>query len=248
MFRKPTIFQNFSTLVAVESTRHGGVSLAPYSSLNLGKATADNMEAVATNFQLFYEGLGINSQQVARSHQIHEDNILIATQHGNYEGYDALITNQPNLFVGVSVADCTPILLYDAGTDAVAAIHAGWRGTVKEIVKKTLLLMQDTYQTRPQDVFGYVGTCIDEYSFEVGEEVAVNFDSFFKRYDAQRQKWYVDLKKANCQQLFDVGVPIHQIEVSPYCTIEHNTDYFSHRKEKGLTGRMMAIIGRKSCY
>lgn len=105
--------------------------------------------------------------------------------------------------------------------------------------------MNENFGTQAQHCFAFVGTCIDECSFEVGDEVAEAFDTGFKRWDSDRQKFFVDLKKANAAQLVDAGIPDSQVEISPYSTVLHNEDYFSHRKEKGTTGRMMAVIGMR---
>jgi polyphenol oxidase len=145
--------------------------------------------------------------------------------------------------LAVSVADCTPILVFDSKNGASAAIHAGWRGTAAGIVEKTLARMAAEYGTRAADCFAYVGTCIDECSFEVGEEVAEAFSADFKRWDAVRGKFFVDLKCANAAQLWAIGLPPAQVEISPYSTVLHNADYFSHRSERGMTGRMMAVMG-----
>ncbi|WP_273212021.1 peptidoglycan editing factor PgeF [Runella zeae] len=244
-FRAPSIFGAFPRLIAAESTRHGGVSQFPYASLNLGLSSGDEREAVHENRRVFFESLGILSEQFAASHQVHGNEVRIVTQAERTEGYDALVTNVPGVFVGVTVADCTPILIYDARQQAVGAAHAGWRGTVAEIVIKTLETMQQTYGTQSSDCYAYVGTCIDECAFEVGEEVAVHFDKDFKRFDSSSGKFLVDLKKANAAQLVSCGVPLAQIEVSPYSTVTHNEDYFSYRLEKGKTGRMLAVIGMK---
>jgi len=153
------------------------------------------------------------------------------------------VTNGPSILLAVSVADCTPILVYDARQKAVAAIHAGWRGTVAGIVHKTLIFMEKAFETNAADCFAYIGACIDECSFEVGEEVAVAFAEPFKRYDTGRGKFFVDLKKANAAQLLAFGIPESQIEISPYCTLRNADDFFSHRKDKGVTGRGMGVIG-----
>ncbi|MFN8345129.1 MAG: peptidoglycan editing factor PgeF [Spirosomataceae bacterium] len=245
-FRTPAVFSAFPHLVAVESTRHGGVSEAPYASLNLGINTQDHEENVAANRRIFFEKSGISETRFASSFQIHGDKVQVVTESGRTEGYDALITDRPNVFVGVTVADCTPVLIFDRRTKAVAAVHAGWRGTVAQIVRKTLETMQQTYGTQAADCYAYVGTCIDECSFEVGAEVAEQFEAGFKRFDAGLGKYLIDLKRANAAQLTAFGIPSLQIEISPYSTITHNADYFSYRLEKGQTGRMLAIIGCQS--
>lgn len=240
---QPKIFAQFPNLAAAQSTRHGGVSPAPYHSLNLGKSTADDPANVVENRRRFCASLGFQPAQIAWSKQVHGDQIRLITEPGGAEGFDALVTNVPGILLAVSVADCTPILVYDARQQAMAAIHAGWRGTVAEIVAKTLIFMQKAFGTSGEDCFAYIGACIDECSFEVGDEVAVAFTEPFKRFDAQAGKFFVDLKKANAAQLLAFGIPEAQIEISPYCTMRHSTDFFSHRKDKGLTGRGLGVIG-----
>lgn len=243
MFRRPDIFTPFPNLIAAESTRHGGVSPAPYASLNLGKSTDDAPENVVENRRRFCQALGFEPGQLAWSRQVHGDLVRRADAPGGAEGFDALVTAKPGVVLAVSVADCTPILVFDAKNQAVAAIHAGWRGTAAGIVEKTLAQMAAEYGTRAADCFAYVVTCVDECSFEVGEEVAAAFTNDFKRWDTARGKFFVDLKRANAAQLQAFGLPDAQVEISPYSTVLHNADYFSHRTERGLTGRMMAVMG-----
>ena len=242
-FRSPPIFQSFPELLAAESTRHGGLSSFPYQSLNVGLFTEDRPEDIRQNRGLLFSSLGISEDQVASSHQVHGDQILMAEKPGFYEGYDALITSRPGLFLSVTIADCTPILVYDPVHRAVAAIHAGWRGTASRIVQKTMQAMKEVFKTRAEDCYAYVGTCIDECSYEVGAEVAGHFETPFSRFDTEKQKYFLDLKDANAAQLRAEGMAEERIGISPYSTVLHNEDYFSHRKEKGETGRMLALVG-----
>ena len=243
MILEPRIFAQFPELAAGQSTRHGGVSPAPYHSLNLGKSTDDAPANVLENRRRFCAALDFRPEQMAWSKQVHGDQIRLASEPGGSEGFDALVTNIPGILLAVSVADCTPILVYDPKQHAVAAIHAGWRGTVQSIVSKTLSFMEKSFGTRGEDCFAYIGACIDACSFEVGDEVAAAFAEPFKQFDAARGKFYVDLKKANAAQLLAFGIPASQIEISPYCTVQHQADLFSHRKDGGITGRGMGVIG-----
>lgn len=245
-FRSPAVFRPFPELVVAESTRHGGVSLPPFHTLNLGRSTQDNPEHVKMNRKLFWDALKISPDQVASSHQTHSDQVLVASSAGDYQGYDALITNTSDIFLAVTVADCTPILIYDPVQKAVAAIHAGWRGTVSQIVSKTVEMMKMSFGTLPADCHAYVGTCIDANSFEVGEEVALAFDPAHKIFNEEKQKFYVDLKLANKTQLLESGLPESHIQISAYSTVLDNRDYFSYRLEKRQTGRMLGVIGIRS--
>jgi len=240
---QPKIFSQFPNLAAAQSTRHGGVSPAPFHSLNLGKSTADAPVHVAENRRRFCAALGFRPEQMAWSKQVHGDQVRRVFGSGGSEGFDALVTNVPGILLAVSVADCTPILVYNKRQKVVAAIHAGWRGTVAEIIVKTLIIMEKEFEIRSEDCFAYVGACIDECSFEVGDEVAAEFAQPFKRFDVELGKFFVNLKKANVAQLIAFGIPENQIEISPYCTVLHHEDFFSHRKSGGQAGRGMGVIG-----
>ncbi|GAB4014240.1 peptidoglycan editing factor PgeF [Spirosoma migulaei] len=246
LYRSPALFFSFPKLIAAESTRHGGVSPAPFASLNLGINTADAPANVEENRRRFFDAIGARTDQFASSHQVHGTEILYATEAGRFDGYDALITDKPDLLIGVTVADCVPILMYDHEHQAVAAIHAGWRGTVGGIVTKTLERMQQQFGTTASQCYAYIGSCIDECSFEVGPEVAEQFEPALKRLDARTGKGYIDLKRANLNRLVAFGIPMAQVEVSPFSTVLHNDDFFSYRAEQGQTGRMLAVIGLRN--
>jgi hypothetical protein len=232
----PSIFKHVPQLVAGVSTRHGGKSTQAYQTLNLGQHTDDHPEVIQQNLFLLCRDLGISPQALARSYQVHGDVIWETKEAGYTSGYDAIIAYEPGVFAGVGIADCCPILLADPLRSCAAAIHAGWKGTVQEIVYKTASTLISN-GSNPSDILAYIGPCISAAHFEVGDEVAEQFE--FKEKIGDR--WHVDLKAANEAQLLKLG--ISQIEISEFCTIENNDLFFSHRKEKGVTGRMLAIIG-----
>lgn len=232
----PSIFKHIPQLVAGVSTRHGGKSKEAYQTLNLGLHTDDHPDMVHENLSLFCADLGISTDTLARSYQIHGDVIWETKEPGYTSGYDAIIAHAPGIFAGVGIADCCPILLADPVRKTTAAIHAGWKGTVSQIVAKTASAMI-SQGSNPADILAYIGPCISLAHFEVGDEVADHFELKERR----GARWHVDLKASNEAQLRNAG--ISQIEISEYCTIENNDLFFSHRKEKGVTGRMLAIIG-----
>lgn len=242
MFVTPNIFKGHP-VIAAQSTRQGGFSEPPFNHLNLSFLVNDDENSVLKNRQVFCEALKISPQQLAYGKQTHEDRVWHATEPVQTEGYDAFITQTPNVTVAVSVADCTPILVYDAKNKACAAIHAGWKGTVAQIVSKTLEQMHDTFGTEGKDCLAFIGACISSEAFEVGEDVAQRFDRDHQQRKEGTDQFLVDLKAANFRQLENFGIPASQIEVSEYCTVKHNHLFFSHRYEKGQTGRMMAVIG-----
>lgn len=246
LFSPSVLFADFPNLVAGQSTRHGGVSVGAYASLNLGISTADNPADVAENRRRFFAALGFDTAQTASSHQIHGDAILHVREPGRYDGFDALVTTNKNLLLNVTVADCTPILIYDPVKKAIAAIHAGWKGTVLQITAKTIQQMKILFGTKGEDCRAYIGTCIDRCDYEVDEDVAQHFHEKFAEWNADKQKFQLDLKAANLAQLIAQGVQYQNVEVSPYSTVTHVADYFSHRAEKGVTGRMLAVIAMKT--
>lgn len=244
LFDTPEIFKQFPELLAVQSRRTGGVSKAPFTSLNLGLSTDD--PDVAANRKLFFDAAGIDESRIASAHQVHGNKVYVAEMPGRQEGYDAVITNKPGIIAGVTIADCTPVLIYDKVNHAVAAVHAGWRGTAGKIVTEALSAMQKNFGTSGENCYACIGTCISFAAFEVGEEVAKEFDAAFVRFDNEKQKYFVDLKAANLKQLMEFGIPSSQIEISEKCTMLNNGEYFSYRKEKGQTGRMLALIGLRN--
>lgn len=243
LYYTPQIFSTFSELKVGISTRNGGVSTSPFDSLNLGLFTADSLSAIKENRRRFFEALGVDASVVAESRQIHGSNVLHVNSPGNYEEYDSLVTNSENILLAITVADCAPVLIYDCKQGVIAAIHAGWKGTVKEIVPATLREMKRSFGSNPADCYAHIGVCIGKEAFEVDADVASFFPEKFRKWDEGRRKYLVDLKATLVAQLQDGKVPMQQIEVSPFSTTVHNNRFFSYRLEKGTTGRMLAVIG-----
>lgn len=245
LYIQPTIFSPYQQVVAAQSTRHQGLGKAPYASLNLGLYTKDASETVKANRNRFFESLGFSEPNTLGGFQVHGDKVFLAEKGGQVEGYDAFISNKKGLLLTATIADCVPVLIFDPINNAFAAIHAGWKGTVAKIVSKTLDAMQVAFGTDAKNCLAYIGTCIDACSFEVDQDVAQHFDPALKVWDDEKGKYFVDLKIANKTWLLEKGLSEKQIEISPYCTVVHNEHFFSHRAEKGTTGRMLAVIGLK---
>ena len=246
-FQEIPIFQSFKDeLVAAQSSRLSGSSVFPFQSLNLGLFSNDKPGNIVENRQRFFSNFDIDPENIAHSFQVHGSKIKRVEYPGLYQGYDALITNKPGIYLAVSIADCVPVLVYDPKSKAVSAIHAGWRGTKAEILTKTIDGMTDAFNTNPRDCFAFIGTCIGSSNFEVDADVADHFEDSLKKWDKEKEKYFVDLKAANRELLLKAGVQNSKIGVSPFCTVEHNESFFSYRKEAGQTGRMLAIIGVKS--
>ncbi len=166
--------------------------------------------------------------------QIHSNLVLIAEGPGFCGAGDGLVTNRPGLAVSVRTADCYPILLADARNRAVAAVHAGWRGTATHIVERTLEKMRAEFGTAPSDVHAAIGPGIGACCYEVGEEVARQFG--FER------RTHLDLASENRKQLEAAGVAPQNIEALSVCTFCDAERFFSYRREKEKAGRMTSYI------
>ncbi len=225
------------------STRQGGVSPEPLG-LNLSFNVGDTEENVRVNRKLFFQALGILPEQAAIPRQIHGNVVRYAKTPGNYPSCDGLVTDTPDVYLCVTVADCLPVLVLEAERRVVAAIHAGWRGTAGMIVQKGIRMMIEAFQCRPERMVVYIGPGAGACCYSVGAEVAKAFAADFRREDGDRV--FIDLKAAIVAQLAEAGIPRNAIDASPYCTI-HDSDLFhSYRRDKGRSGRMMGVIGLKS--
>jgi polyphenol oxidase len=177
--------------------------------------------------------------------QIHSDQVWNAHPLADRqcEG-DALITDDLNRSIGVRTADCVPILLLDIGKRAVAAIHAGWRGTVAGIVVRAIEKMHSDFGTQPGDIRAAFGPCIRECCYEVGPDVASQFSPFFPEWPPVQGKQRLDLAEANRRHLVASGVPASHIFDSGLCTVCLPEHFFSYRREPHNPGRMLSVIAR----
>src|SRR6202521_4173165 len=257
------------------STRPGGESLlGGKPALNLGFTDWDERARVATNRAKFAAALAAAQMPLIALRQIDSDVIHVAAgPTAEAPKADALATRTPGLLLGVQTADCVPILLADTRQRVVAAIHAGWRGTLARIAVKALGRMRMEFGTRPRDVVAAIGPAIGRCCYEVGPEVAQAFAAQFRAaadwFDGpfdqlahgEEPLWLpwltmmppghvpppprvqLDLRAANRWQLADAGVPESKIAVSDLCTACRTDLLFSYRREGAKTGRMMAVIG-----
>lgn len=240
---RPAFADQYPELIIGQTTRLGGNSREPFASLNLGKYTDDDPATVADNYKVLAAELGVDVEGIVGGHQIHGAEVKTVQGPGHHEGYDAFVSDRPGLVLAVTVADCTPIMIYDPVRRVVAAAHAGWRGTVAGVAVATLKRMVDAYGTDPADCHAYLAACIGPGNFEVSVDVAERFAEHRVTGPDDRDKYLVDLKGANADQLVEAGLRREQLEISPYCTVADNDRFFSYRKEGGRTGRMLGVIG-----
>jgi YfiH family protein len=270
-FLQVPAFSAFPWLVHGFSTSQGGVSTLDGSKvLNLGFTEWDARENVQKNRKLFQSALGANELHLVSLKQFHSDVVRgFCSAPLELSSADASITNTSNLLLAIQTADCVPILLLDPKKRAVAAVHAGWRGTLQRIVEKTIGRMKMEFKTDPGDLLAAIGPAIGGCCYEVGTEVAAAFHSQF----ADAPEWFdelrtgdepnplqwlnqfppghqpppkdvrLDLRKANRGQLIAAGLSPPNIFVSDLCTACRPDLLFSYRKQGSESGRMMSVIG-----
>lgn len=242
-------------VVAFSTTRHGGVSEGLFGTFNINPYCGDAPSAVAENRRILAGALCVQPGDIILPHQVHGVSCRVidaeflrldkATRAAELENIDAVTTAARGVCIGVSTADCIPVLLYDAVSHAVAAVHAGWRGTVRRIVEKTLCRMEDAFGTRPDNVRAVIGPGISLKNFEVGDEVYADFarEGFDMSLIARRfAKWHIDLPECNRLQLEGAGVPRQAIQMTGICTFDHVDDYFSARRLGIASGRIFTGI------
>jgi YfiH family protein len=178
--------------------------------------------------------------------QVHSDRIVNANGVPDREEEgDALISDEPGKAIGVRTADCVPILLLDPKNRAVAAVHAGWRGTAAKIVVRTIESMQHAFKTEPVDVYAALGPCIRDCCYQVREDVAERFAALFPEWGAEhRALRNLDLAEGNRRQMVAAGVPAEQLFDLGLCTACQTSQFFSYRREPQNPGRMIASIAR----
>ena len=239
-----TYYDMGNRVVAFSTTRQGGCSQGNYADFNINGYCGDSEEHIAANKASLAQCLGITAHQIVMPHQVHGREV-VRIDHLSQTGVeaDAVMTDVPGLCIGVSTADCIPILLYDEQHHAVCAVHAGWRGTVQRIVDHAVTAMQLSYGTNPAQLRAVIGPGISLDSFEVGDEVydsfaAAGFEmSTISRHD---EKWHIDLPVCNQIQLQEAGV--RAIYLSAICTYQHADRYFSARRLGIQSGRIFTAI------
>jgi hypothetical protein len=223
------------------STRGGGRSGGDYESLNLGIKTGDDTANVLMNRSILLRSLSVPEDRLAIPEQTHSDNITRASEPELYPDCDGLVTDTPNLFLTLSIADCCPVFAFDPQRMAVGLAHAGWKGTRNAIASKLVEEFADYFSSNPSDMVFGLGPSIGPCCYRVGEDLLSEFDrSLFRR---TGQEHYLDLWEANRRQLVSAGVKPSSIFVSRVCTSCGPEFFFSHRRDLGRTGRMMALIG-----
>ncbi len=264
-------------VTAFTTTREGGCSIGTYSSFNVNRFCGDDITHVKRNQDVLCSKLHIASDELIIPHQTHSTNVLDISQtfhslsaeekQNRLEGIDALITDQKDIAICVSTADCVPIVIHDTMHHVSAAIHAGWRGTANRIAEKTFDMMHELFGTEGKDCRAVIGPSISIDSFEVGNEV---YDTFkkagfdmktiaklqpeMKTASASRSlnherseeslhmKWHIDLWECNSLQLMEKKIDASNIHVAGICTYKNSDKFFSARKLGINSGRLLTGI------
>lgn len=231
-------------------TRRGGVSPAPWNSLNVGGTVGDAKERVRENYVRSLKAMGRSPESVFDVWQVHGNRVVASENPRPYgvphEKADVILTNNPEVTLYMRFADCVPILLYDPVAQAIGLAHAGWQGTVNHAAASAVREMVSCYESDPVNILACIGPSIGAHHYRVGAEVVDQVRiSFGKRANhfllQNNSALHFDLWAANTHLLADAGVT--QIEVAGICTACHQDDWFSHRGGRGKTGRFGAMIG-----
>lgn len=239
------------------TSRIGGVSTGKYDSLNLGLHTADHKESVLKNRKLLAESIGIEPDNFTAAEQIHGDNIYNVDSRdrgsgaldyqNSIAGVDALITDKAGIPLISFYADCVPLYFVEPEKKIIALAHAGWKGTVKEIGKKTISAMKDKYDIKPGDIWVAIGPSISRDFYQVDDNVVERFKEHFPDFrefivDKGKGQYLLDLWQANISSMKRAGIEDKHIILSNYCTFSNEEYFYSYRRDNKKTGRMASII------
>lgn len=234
------------------ATRFGGVSEGPHASLNLGLSVGDDPERVEENARRLARALALSPGQFASVNQVHGDRLVEIS--GAAAGgalpppaaeADGLLTRERGAALCVRTADCVPVLLFAPDVGAAAAVHAGWRGAAAGIAGLAARSLAARYGARPSALFAAIGPSIRSCCYEVGEEVAGAFrrrfgDSVLRNGEGKCS--HLDLPAACRLSLLEAGVDEERIDVLPHCTACDGARFFSHRRDRGRTGRHLSLV------
>jgi len=235
------IFEQFPEITFGMSTKLP-LDNADKFNFNMSFAIGDEIERVEANRRLFYESLGLKSENVAFQNQIHSDIIKETGYGGSVGDSDAIITPRKGIGIAISMADCVGIFIYDKVEKVIAGIHSGWRGTEQKILVKTLNQLRNEFDCEPENLFVYIAPSISQKNYEVGIEVAEKFDS--KYLHPKNEKYLLDVAQINYDMLVDFGVPKSQIEKSHLCSFDEEYIH-SFRRDKDKSGRAFGVIAIK---
>jgi len=253
---KSKLLSNYTEIAHFCTTQYGGVSMGNYASFNLSPFSGDDKDCFISNQKSLSNSLGIETNRLILPYQIHGTEIreigeqflqLPMVEKDNYlYGVDALFTRLPRLCIGITTADCVPLLFFDPNTHVIAAAHAGWRGTCDGIAQKTIQAMTERYNCLAKDICVTIGPSISAEVYEVGKEVVERFEAagfdLKEIVTVRKNKFHLDLWKANQLLLEKSGILKEHIEISGICTYSEHERFFSARRLGIHSGRILSGI------
>ncbi|WP_028307438.1 peptidoglycan editing factor PgeF [Desulfitibacter alkalitolerans] len=247
----------FHGIVHGFSTRKGGTSLVPYDTLNLGLHVKDKKASVIENRKRFVNTLGYSLEDSVALDQVHGNRVIVVNESDkgrgmfNYDDFlasaDGMVTNKPGILLTTYYADCVPLYFFDPQTNSIGIAHAGWKGTMLKIGARIVNELHKNFGANPKDCIAVIGPSIGPCCYEVDDRVLQpmkraypNFSSIIK---GDEEKAFLNLWEANRISLQESGLLDINIYISKLCTHCSQEYFFSHRRDKGETGRMAAVIG-----
>jgi len=238
----PYIFKQFPEITFGFSTKVGLQRKKPYY-FNMSYTVGDNKQKVSENRIAFFKQLRLNAESVAYQKQVHGDKISFVNSGGACGESDAMITDKNNIGLAISTADCCAVFIYDPVKKVIAGVHSGWRGTSKEILVKVLQTLSKEFDSAPGDLICYLSPSISARNYEVGVEVAEQFDlNYLKQING---KYLLDIPEINKDILLNYGVIPQKIQVSNLCSYEYSSILHSYRRDGKKSGRALGVIAMR---
>ena len=244
-----------SPLIEAKGVRHaflsrrGGVSSAPFETLNFDERDTDAPENIRENRRIIGQAFGINAERLVTVNQVHGNTVHLVTEKnigGLTPDADAIITGLKSVPIGIMTADCLPIIIYDPVNNAIGAAHGGWKGTALGVAVRTIEAMAESFGTAARDVVAALGPHIGPCCYQVKGNVIDEFEKAFGDTSSYIKKsgdgFTLDLGAATIKQLEEIGVEPEKINALCPCTSCNNGDFFSYRKDGGRTGRQLSFI------
>jgi YfiH family protein len=250
-------FEKTSLVKVAFTTRMGGVSKGQFASMNVSTTNGDNLDDVKKNYEILGNAVGFDFKKTVLSRQTHTDNIRIVKEDDigkgllkerDYDDVDGLITNISGVTLVTQFADCTPLLFLDPENKVIANVHSGWRGTVQQIGKRAVKIMQKEFGSKPANIIAAIGPCINKCCYEVDDPV---YNEFAKREvfslekvftKKENGKFMLDLVEANKEILLSAGIREENLDISDLCTHCNSHIFHSHRATAGKRGNLGAFI------
>lgn len=240
------IFKEHPEIFCVFTTRIGGFSQSKYSTMNMGLTSGDNIDTVLKNRKQLFEMLNIDEKKLAIPKQIHSDFVTKAIKPGIYDDTDGLYTDNREIILTIQTADCLPVFMYEPNKSVISIVHVGWQGALKGIIIRTLDRLKKDYHIEISNLKIAIGPGIQPTCFEIREDVYSKFPSEFLKKHEDKNKKFLNLQGFVKHQLLDQSVKTNNIYIDSNCTHCDDLHYYSYRRDKNHSGRMMGFLSFRS--